>query len=468
MNKEIKRTIIVLSLLCSVFVGLIGYMSYFQVFKAEAIKNNPYNKRLWVNEENVLRGSIMDRNGKLLVYSEKKDKINKRYYKYGNLYSHIIGYSYREYGKSALELSYNNTLLNISENVAINEIKNLIAPSSVGNNLKLTIDHNVQEKSRSLLKGKKGSIITMNPTNGEIYSMVSLPDFDTSNLQDEWKSISEDSNSPLLNRATQGLYIPGSVFKIITTASALETLDLDMNHICNGSTEIDGYTFKDYNSNAHGNISIEEAFSKSCNTYYTEKAQIIGKEKLGNISDRFMINNNIPFDLPTKKSVFPYKENLGKTDISAAAIGQGKVLVTPLNMVLIASTIANNGEMVRPIIVKEVLNKDDKIIRTNKTDIISKAVSNNISNEIKDMMVEVVKTGTGKNANIKNVQVAGKTGTAENPSGKDHAWFVGFAPAEDPKIAVVVILEEEGVSGGTSAAPIARDILIYGLNNLNF
>lgn len=468
MSKERNRIILILVGFCVLFTILIGYLSYFQAFKAEAIKKNAYNKRLWLNEENVLRGSITDRNGKILAYSEKDDKSTRRYYKYGNLYSHIIGYSYREYGKAGLELEYNNALLNINENAAINEIKNLVLPNSVGNDLRLTIDHGMQEKTRALLNGRKGAAVAMNPKTGEIYSMVSLPDFNTSSLKDEWKAISENPDSPLLNRATQGLYTPGSVFKIITAASALETPNLDKNYRCAGTTVIDGYTFKDYNSKAHGELNLKSAFVKSCNTYFAEKSLIIGKDRLGNMADRFMINNKIDFDLPVKTSQFPYKSNMGKTELAASAIGQGKILVTPLNMAMIASAIGNDGVMVKPILVKEIINKDGKIIDSSRSEPIPSSINSLMADELKDMMMEVVQSGTGVNGRIRNVKVAGKTGTAENPSGKTHSWFVGFAPANDPKMAVAVILEESGLTGGKGAAPVARDIIIYGLNNIKF
>jgi peptidoglycan glycosyltransferase len=465
MNQQSKRMIVVLVSICLMFVSLIVYISYFQIFKADKIKNNSYNKRLWINEESILRGSIIDRNGKILAYSEKQDNLYKRHYNYGSLYSHIIGYSYREYGKTGLELQYNNALLNINENTAINEIKNIVAPSSEGNTLKLTIDHGLQEKARALLKGKKGSIVAMNPKTGEVYAMVSLPDFDVTNLKEDWKQIVEDTNSPLLNRATQGLYTPGSVFKVITTMAALETSNLNTKHECTGSTKIDGYVFKDYNGKAHGTLNLEDALVKSCNTYFTEKSLDIGKDKIGSMADKFMINSKIPFDLPTKSSTFPYKENLGKTDIAASSIGQGKVLVTPLNMAMIASGIANGGEIVKPILVKEIISSGGKVVKANTTQTLSQGTGIFTANETKNMMVEVVKRGTGTGAKINNMRVAGKTGTAENPSGKSHAWFIGFAPADDPKIAVAVVLEEEGSTGGKSAAPIARDIMLYGINN---
>ncbi|GFN36236.1 peptidoglycan D,D-transpeptidase FtsI family protein [Tepidimicrobium xylanilyticum] len=466
MDKELKRIIIVLAGVCTLFVSLVAYLSFFQIFKAESIKMNSYNKRLWINEEKILRGSIIDRNGKILAYSEKVGDTYKRFYNYGNLYSHIIGYSYREYGKAGLELEYNNALLNISDSTPLNELKNIVIPNSEGNTLKLTIDHHLQEYSRNLLKGHKGSIVAMNPSTGEIYAMVSLPDFNSSTLKEDWKAIVEDENSPLLNRATSGLYTPGSTFKIVTAVAAIEKSDLNREYECSGSTKIDGYILKDYNGKAHGKLSLEDALVKSCNTYFAEKGILIGKDRLGEIAERFLINKKIDFDLSTAKSTFPYKDNLGKTDIAAASIGQGKILMTPLNMALVASGIANKGEIVKPILVKEIISPEGKVVKDNQPQVISKATDVFTANEVKNMMVESVKRGTSTNASIKNVRVAGKTGTAENPSGKTHAWFVGFAPAEDPKVTVAIVLEEAGSTGGKAAAPIARKIILEALNTI--
>lgn len=468
MNKETKRTITVLIGLSSLLVLLVIYISYFQVFKSEDIRNSSYNKRLWLNEENVLRGSILDREGKVISYSEIEEEKNKRYYPYKNLYSHIIGYSYKQYGKSGLEKEYNNELLDIDRNNAFNEIRNLVLPTSVGNDLRLTIDHNMQDKSRKLLQGKKGSIITMNPKTGEIYSMVNLPDFNPSNLDEEWTDIAENTDSPLLNRSIQGLYAPGSIFKVITTAGILETFGIEKNYTCTGKTTIDGQPFRDYKGYSHGKIDLKGAFKDSCNPYFVEKSLMLGIEKLGGVSEKFMINSEIPFDLPVKQSKFNYTKSMKKTEIASSSIGQGKVLVTPLNMGMMVSAIANKGEIVKPILVKEVMDKSGKVIKENESEILSNVTTDSIAKEIKEMMREVVISGTGRNASIRNVEVSGKTGTAENASDKAHSWFVGFAPYDEPKLSVVVVLEEEGLTGGEAAAPIARDLLIYGLNNINF
>lgn len=467
MDKELKRMIRVFVSICLLFIGLIVYLSYFQVVTASSVKNNSYNKRLWIDEENIKRGMILDRNGKILAYSEAEGDSMKRYYNYGSLYSHVIGYSFREYGKAGLEASYNNQLLNLKENTPLNEIKQIVKPNSEGNTLKLTIDHGLQQYASNLLEGKKGAIVLMNPQTGEIYAMVSKPDFNTNKLKENWKSIVEDSDSPFLNRTTMGLYAPGSTFKVVTSVAALESSNIDYTIDCKGSVNIDGYILKDYNGKPHGELNLEEALVKSCNVYFSQLGLQIGKDKLGEVSEKFMINKEIPFDLPTKKSTFPFNSSMGKTEIAASSIGQGKILVTPLNMAMIASAIANRGVMVEPVLVKEVISPEGEIVKFGNTQKLSQATNIFTANEVKNMMVEVVQRGTGKSARINNVRVAGKTGTAENPTGKAHSWFIGFAPAEDPKVAIAVVLESEGSTGGKSAAPIARQLMAEAINKIH-
>lgn len=464
MINEKRRIISLLVLICIVFIGLVVYLSHFQIFRAEDIKSHSYNKRLWINEENILRGSISDRNGNILAYSEEQGENINRYYNYSNLYSHVIGYSYREYGKAGLEQTYNNELLNLRELTGIEEIINIVAPDIEGNNLELTIDHNMQEKSRELLNGRKGSIVALNPTTGEIYSMYSFPDFNPSNLREDWVSISESTDSPLLNRASQGLYAPGSIFKLVTATALLET-NVGLEYNCTGSTVINGQTVSD--GSAHGHIDLEGAIVNSCNTYFAEKSVEIGEDKLREVANKFMLDEKISFDLDTSASSFP-KGNLSDNAIAEASIGQGEVLTTPLNMALMASAIANNGDMVKPYLVKTIEDADGRLVSQTKTEVLSNVMSPTMASQLTEMMTGVVQRGTGRNASISNVQVAGKTGTAENTPRSSHAWFVSFAPTDNPKIAVSVVLEESGTYGGQTAAPIARDLIIYGLNNINF
>lgn len=467
MNLEKKRILILLVSMCTGFALLIGYLSYFQIFRAEAIRQNSYNKRLWINEDKILRGSITDRDGNILAYSEVSDGTAKRVYRYDRLYSHVIGYSLREYGKSGLERSYNSYLVGANENTAVNELINLINPTGVGNNLRLTIDHSLQAKARELLSGKKGSIVAMDPKSGEILAMVSLPDFNVNTLTQEWSTVSEDTDSPLFNRATQGLYPPGSVFKIATAIGIIRASGQTDSYNCTGTVIIDGKEFSDFDKKGHGEVSLYEAFAKSCNTYFATKALEIGHSQLLKIAVELGFNEKLSIGLESSTSVFPINSK-GDTDMAASGIGQGRILATPLNILTLFAGVANDGAMMEPYLVSEVTTPEGKLIKNHEQILVKRIGDINEMTELKEMLREVVKTGTGRNASIRNVTVAGKTGTAENPSGKNHAWFAGFAPFEDPKIAVVVILEEEGSSGGSSAAPIARDIMIHALNNVSF
>jgi peptidoglycan glycosyltransferase len=434
------------------------------MFRAQAVRDNSYNKRLWINEDNILRGSIADRDGEVLVYSETRDGEAHRIYRYDNLYSHVIGYSLKDYGKSGLERKYNSYLVNANENTAINELINLINPSGVGNNLNLTIDHDLQKKTRELMSGKKGSAIAINPKTGEILSMVSVPDFNIGNLSENWNTVSENPDSPLLNRGTQGLYTPGSVFKILTAVGVIQNGLPEAIYECSGSTVIDGYTIRDFDESGHGPLNLEQAFAVSCNTYFADQAVAMGHDKLREIAENLSFNQKITFDLETSTSTFP-KDSIGLTDLGASGIGQGRILVTPLNMLMIVSAVANDGYMPMPYIVESVVSPGGMRIDSHRSES-RKVMENGEAQALKNMMREVVRSGTGTNAGISGVQVAGKTGTAENSSGKNHAWFVGFAPLDDPKVAVVVLLEEEGSSGGRSAAPIAREIISFALNSI--
>ncbi len=467
MNLESKRIIRVLIFISALFISLILYLSYFQIFKSEEIISNTFNKRNWMGEEKILRGKIIDRNGEVLAYSEKQDDRQTRHYPKGKLYGHIVGYSYREYGKAALESTYDEELLDLKESNPINELKGILksGKEQFGNDLTITIDNRIQEKAYELLGDKKGSIVLMNPNDGEVYAMASNPVFNPATLQKDWGDLVDSEDSYLLNRSTKGLYIPGSVFKLVTATSALEDSSIDKNFNCTGTTVIDGYSVNDYGKIAHGNIDLKEALVKSCNVSFAQMGVQIGKENLKEMAELYMLNKDIPFDLEVSKSQFT-NDRMNDADLASTAIGQGKTLVTPLNMALIASAIANNGEMIKPILVSEVREHDGTVIRKNITKTISTVTSPEVSEELKGMMNDVVNRGTGTNASIENVSVAGKTGTAENEGDRDHTWFVGLAPVDNPKFAVAVVLENSGGTGGSEAAPIARDILINAMNTL--
>lgn len=460
-NHENNRIITVLVVLTILFVSLIVYLSYFEVFRADAVANNSYNRRLWIDEEYILRGSVYDRDHTLLASSMQEGDQQTRHYEYGSLYSHIIGYTNRQLGKFGLEKTYNEELLNKSKLDSLNEIRKVLAQRDFqqrGNDLILTIDHQLQQYANDLLGKQKGAIVAMNPVNGEVYAMVSYPDFNPNEIDTGWDNISKDEDAPLYNRATQGSYPPGSIFKIITAASALENQNINTDFYCEGEVMIDGKSLPDYHGTSHGQVDLHQALVESCNVSFGQIALQLGENSLRETAEKFMLNQNIPFDIETNKSTFP-KGNLSEAELGFTGIGQGRLQVSPLNMAMMASAIANGGKIVQPILVKEVQSADGESVEVKETKELSTALSPEIADSIKDMMIDVVNEGTGTNARLSSVQVAGKTGTAEEDKEENHAWFVGFAPAEEPRVAVAVFLENNGGTGGGAAAPIARKVI---------
>ncbi|MGE5631579.1 MAG: peptidoglycan D,D-transpeptidase FtsI family protein [Caulobacteraceae bacterium] len=440
----------------TLFMLVCLYLLYFNIFESRAISSNSYNRRLRETSTNVIRGSIQDRNGEVLVKSTKYKSGVKRKYVYGRYFSHIIGYSSKNLGSSGLEAFYNKELMNSSD--TMETLRSKINDYSInGNNIKLTLDRSLQTYASDQLRGKRGAIVVLRPDTGEILAMASKPDFNPSNVQNDWESLIDDKSSPLLNRAVEGLYPPGSIFKLVVSSSILKNNLASSEIDCTGSVNIGGYVIKDFNSEVHGQISLHDAFAESCNSYFIKQGLALGNDNLYNESTKFRFNKSIPFDLKVSQSVFP--NNTDKKSIAQQSIGQGEVLMTPLHAALMVSAIANKGIMMQPYAVSSIIDSSGKIVKEYKPKQLAQVMDESTALEIKDMMIDVVKSGTGTKAKTSKTEIAGKTGTAEVGNGeKSHAWFVGFAPADNPKVAVAVIIEHGG-SGGSTAAPIASRVL---------
>ncbi|SES82551.1 peptidoglycan glycosyltransferase [Natronincola peptidivorans] len=456
-NKKIIHLIVVISLL---FLSIIGYLTYFQIFRATAILDNPYNKRQWEREDNTLRGRIYDRNGVVLAESDVVNERPVRSYPHNQLYSHVIGYSYKQYGRSAIESHYNQQLMALNPESPVARIREQLAGDMIkGNDLILTIDHEIQRTAERLLQGKMGSIVVINSTTGEILSMVSKPDFNPNTLVTDWGQLVNDERSPLMNRSTNGLYAPGSTYKTVITAAILENIYIiDENYDCTGSIIIDGYSLSDYGNTAHGSLDLTESLVVSCNTNFARMTVDLEGEKIREISRKFFMDRPIQGDIPIKQSRFPYGDAIEPTDLAAIGIGQGRLQVTPLHMALIASTFANDGIMMNPYIIGEVQSPQGRALERGSQQE-NRVVSHEIAEEIRAMMIAVVERGTGRRAAIPGAVVGGKTGTAENETGRSHAWFIGFANRGETQVAVAVILESQGEAGGVAAAPIAGEIM---------
>lgn len=451
-NKRIIHVLIVISIL---FLSLLTYLLYFNMFRAEEVALSSYNRRQWDEERYVKRGSIYDCEGIVLAETVVGDDNSQtRRYPKGRLYSHIIGYYSKVYGKSMLEMKYDSMLLGKGDiSLSFGELKE-------GYDLNLTINHKLQEYAYNQMNSRSGAAVAMNPQTGEILAMVSLPDFDPTPeaIERDWNNIVEKENSPLLSRAVQGAYPPGSTYKIVTAAAAFEEGRNNEEFNDTGKFEQGSLTVDNFNSKAYGKINLKKGFAVSSNFVFCTLGYEMGAEKMKNITERFYIGKDFDFDLPMNTGTIGYK-SMNSSDSALVAIGQGKLLTSPLQMAMITSCVANGGNMMKPYLVDSVTTDNGYVVKKNRPQSLALPISENCADYVKELMVETVKTGTGRNAQISGVTVAGKTGTAENETEKSHAWFVGFAPSENPKIAVAVILEYDGGEGGVHAAPIAKNIM---------
>lgn len=465
-SNNIKKVLMIF-LIC--FIGLISYITYFEMVEGPKIVNNTYNRRLWVKRNEVLRGTIYDRNGKPLTKSSRvNQETQKREYTGGEIFAHALGYVDIKYGITGLEKKYDKELMDtdIEDN-----IKSLIKnkgkeQEKIGDSLKTTLDYDVQSKAYDLLGDNKGAVVALNPKTGEVLAMVSKPSFNPNNLQEIWQSINADKNIPLLNRATAGLYPPGSTFKTVTAVSALENMSGVRNRTFQDNGELrisDKYSLHNYEGETFGNIDFKNAYVHSSNVVFGTLGLELGNDKLKETAEKFYFNKYIPADgIPVEQSKFPTLKNYEKGSIAQTAIGQSSDLASPLQMALVSATIANGGTMMKPQLVKEVQTSKGVLVKSIQPESLGQIISTNTANTMRDFMKSVVQEGTGVNASVEGVDVCGKTGTADHQvNGKDatpHSWFIGFAPYDNPQVAVAVIVEDGG-QGGKAAAGIASEVI---------
>lgn len=452
-----KRLVFVMVFFVALFMTLALYLVYFQLFKRADIENDSHNRRLWVNEDNIKRGSIYDRNGNILAYSEKdSDGSQYRVYNYGKSASSVTGYSSKTYGKTGIEKSYNKELLALSgENLS--NFRKMVVKNDTGYDVHLSLDQNIQEIVYEYMKDIKGSCVVMNPKTGEVLALVSNPSYDPNSVDEDWDDLIQNTDGPLVNRATSGSYRPGSTFKIVTATGVLN-YDLDSSYNDTGVETIQGYDIKNFADQTYGMVNLRSAFVNSINTYFASKTNDLGRDNYEELAEKFMINKDYDFDMDKNKAIIPF-DDLNQVDLAMTGFGYGKTQITPLHMAMITSAIANEGKMMQPRLVTKVVDKDGKIIEEKKDKVLSEVTSVENANYIRDMMVSVVNEGTGTSAYLDSVQIAGKTGTADKENNLLDAWFVGFAPAYDPDIVIALVVEDSYDTGGVVAAPIARDIL---------
>jgi peptidoglycan glycosyltransferase len=444
---------------------LVLRQAYVQIVAGPSIAANPYNPRHALLASH--RGRILAADGTVLAQTRG----GKRLYPLGASLAQTVGYVSARYGTSGLEDAFDRTLTpaettgdpaaQIAEIVEAFRGRQSI---SHGADVITTILPAVQRTLYGDLSGySRAAGVAIDPRSGAVLALASVPSFDPNALDAEFPSLLHDPASPLLNRSTDGLYPPGSTFKIFTAGAALDsgTVAMDSTFYDPGFVHIGNFTLHDNESEATGLQDLTGAFALSSNVDFGRIAMKMGTQTFYAYLDRWGIGQSLDFQLPAARSRVPAASTVLPGELAQMGFGQGALLASPLQMVLLASTIANGGAEPRPYLVSRV-RPPGGIASSYGSATLDEPITADTAANVKKMMIAVVERGTGTPAQISGVTVAGKTGTATNPFGAPHSWFVCFAPAQHPRVAVAVIVENAGY-GAAVAAPIARDVLLAAL-----
>ncbi|MDR5708413.1 MAG: penicillin-binding transpeptidase domain-containing protein [Armatimonadota bacterium] len=435
--------------------------AYWQVWVGPRLAQDPRNPRLLLAEEQVERGSILDRNHVPLARTHVEARRAIREYPTGPLFAHLVGYRHPRLGKAGLEAAQDGILLGTAERTPWEEWRDrALGRRRRGFDVVLTVDREIQQVAAQALGGRRGAVVALDPRDGALLAMVSAPSFDPNLLEQNWAVLRQDPARPLLNRATHGLYPPGSTFKVVTMAAALSrrAADPDTRFFCPGFVLVRGRPILDFGGRAHGSLTLWEALVWSCNVTFFQLGMRVGGSILREFAAAFGLGEAPAFELPSEAGHLPDPEEVAGDGVAQLSFGQGSLLVTPLQMALLTAVLARGGVRIRPYTVAQVRTAEGEVVERHRAKSGERILAEEVARVLRDTMVEAVAYGTGRAAALPGVAVAGKTGTATASGGPPHAWFIGFAPAYQPRVVVAVVVERAG-TGGRVAAPVAREVL---------
>lgn len=450
-------------LMVALFLGLAVYMGYFLQVRSEDVINNSYNARLDRFSDRIVRGKIMAGDGTVLAETQvDADGNETRVYYYGSVFDHAVGYSAK--GKTGIEALANFYLLTSHVNLLEQVGNELSGRKNPGDNVYTTLDAEVQQAAYAALGDRKGVVIAMEPDTGKVLAMVSKPGYDPNTLLQDWDWLTDGGNGEgqLLNRATQGLYPPGSTFKIVTALEYMREHPggyRDYQFDCSGVYVNGDYRIKCYHGTAHGHQDFTRSFANSCNGAFSSLGLGLNLGAFRDTAKSLLFNSPLPITgLPYKQSSFQMGPGADTWEILQTSIGQGTTQVTPMHNAMITAAIANGGTLMKPYFLNSVETAGGEEIKKFMPASYGSLMTAGEAEGLTELMRTVVTEGTGSAVRTDAYTVAAKTGSAEFETGKEtHAWFTGFAPVENPKL-VVTVLVEEGGSGGKAAAPIARQL----------
>ena len=477
MNAPILRLFV---LILALFAALAALTSWNTVLNAEAYRDNALNKRPLLAEQSIRRGTIRAQDGTLLARSVRAGRggdaalYERQYSEATRPFAHAVGYDFPlGIGRAGLERGRNDDLIG-ERNELTSIFDELRGKRQQGDNVTTNLDPGAQRVALNGLQGRKGAVVAIEPATGKVRAMVSTPGYDPRRLDDS-SVVSElngdQTNAPLVNRATQSGFPPGSTMKVITAAAAIDSGRFTPDSVIDGASpkEISGVPLKNFGSKDFGSITLTTALTFSVNTVWAQVAEQLGRKTLNNYMRRFGFYEDLPIDYPDGQlipsGIYSGKRLIeassGSVDIGRTGIGQERLRVTPLQMATVAATIANDGVRLEPQLVDRVVDRDGRTVQDVKPREARRVMKASTARKLNEMMGNVVREGSGTAAALQGIDVAGKTGTAElNLRGLNQPWFVGFAPQSNPRVAVAVTIQNvQGGQGGTVAAPIAKSVM---------
>ena len=474
MNRQIVQLFGLFTLL---FAILLAFTSRWTVFEASSLENNPDNRRPLIEEQKIPRGLIYAADGKTVLarsvgHGRGENRIYTRTYPTGSTFGHPVGFSYIRNGRRGLEQSRNDDLAG-KEDEFSSILSGLESRSREGNDVVTNLDVRGTQAAVAGLAGRKGAVVAMEPKTGKVRVMVSEPEYDPNLIPSNIGQLNRDPNQPLLNRTTQELYPPGSTFKVVTATAALDSGKLTPDTVIDGSSPktISGVPLENAGGESFGPISATDALTNSVNTYWAQVGERIGRDTLVEYMNRYGFYADPKLDYPDEQKIPSGIINgdgdyvTDGFDVGRVAIGQGglegEVRAGPLQMAEVAAAVGNRGRLMKPQLTDRIVRKDGRIKERIQPDLQSVVMKPETADELANMMSRVVEEGTGTAAALAGIRVAGKTGTAETGPNREftQAWFICFAPVENPQMAVAVTIPNASGQGGTVAAPIAKSVL---------
>ncbi len=477
MNRPTRR------LAMAIFVGfglLLGSVTWYQVLGVDGYRNDPRNARTALSQSAKERGLIVTRDGVVLAESfpdPAEPTSYVRSYPEGEAFAPVVGYTSLLAGNAAIERAYADELRSRRDFTISDLIVAALGGDLRPRSIQITIDPSLQRQAYELLAGHKGAVVAIDPRTGEILAYVSAPSYNPNLLLgpdglEQRQRLLDDPNNPLIDRAGNTLYPPGSTFKTIVAAAAIEagaaspeTEYPDLEEVPLPGSNATIANFGGSRCSDGVAVTLQVAFARSCNTVFAQLAIDLGADVVGEMAEGFGFNRSIEMPWVTAESVFLTRELAADpAALAQSGIGERDVRATALQMAMVAAAIANDGEMMRPFLVRQIFNADGEIEDVFEPERIRRVLSPAAAAVMTDLMERVVTNGTGGRGTVSGVRVAGKTGTAEGPGGAPDVWFIAFAPVEEPSIAIAVVIEDGGTSGeagtgGSVAAPIAAELI---------